>query len=170
MCPAKSISPFLFFFKFPFRIAKIHAVHVRKPSSSESPAPVCYVIVSYFWRDLLKRKSHNLVTHVKISNIPTGFIIKEISAVVFSFLLSMYPKLFLFVLFSVWKCCVFFMRTFWLIPTKSEGWSEYIWLCYSHLLVGHLQNVCSLWKEDSVHVPTEMQDRPREAAKAQSRG
>lgn len=34
------------------------------------------------------------------------------------------------------------MRPFWPIPTRSGGWSECIWLCYSLLLVGHLQNLC----------------------------
>lgn len=95
-----------------------------------------------FWRDLLERKSHSLATCIKISNIPTGFIIKEISAVVFShshFFFQWIPSSFPF-LFSVWKCCIFFMRPFWPIPTKSEGWSEYIWLCYNLLLVGPLQN------------------------------
>lgn len=158
LCVLQKASPHSFFFKFPFRIAKIHTVHVRKPSSSELAAPTLHVAVSYFWRDLLERKSHSLATCIKISNIPTGFIIKEISAVVFShshFFFQWIPSSFPF-LFSVWKCCIFFMRPFWPIPTKSEGWSEYIWLCYNLLLVGPLQNVCSLWKEDSVLVPTEV--------------
>lgn len=138
-CPAKSISPF--FFWFPFRIAKIHTVRVRKPSSSELAVPICYAAVSlYFWRDLLKRKSHSLVTNIKISNIPTGFLIKEFSCIpTFLFLLSMYSKLFFFFFFLVWKCCILFMRPFWPIPTKSGGWSGRIWLCYNLLLVDHLQ-------------------------------
>lgn len=48
LCVLQKASSSSFFLKFPFRIAKIHTVRLRKPSSSELAAAIFYVAVSYF--------------------------------------------------------------------------------------------------------------------------
>lgn len=141
MCPVKSICPF--FFWFPFRIAKIHTVCIRKPYPSAIADLLCcslpLLLKGLAEKEIpqschkYKDKKHSCRIHdqrAQCSWIPT-----------FLFLLSMYSKLFSF-FFLVWKCCIFFMRPFWPIPTKSRGWSECIWLRYNLFLVGRLQKLC----------------------------